>query len=576
MGPYRAIALTLLAAFAQVAAATEITPNTLAFNLTNYLYKDPASADLLSYSAAGFYQRNQPLTAQRIFILPQIKLNRERISFIGKNGLRIKRVEDVSESNLRHVELVLSYSGNLPNREESIGIASQVSGTSLPPFYKFASYEFSPGFGGPGYLDSILSPQDKQTKIALYKQFKDELATRDQLYQRWTATQPQVVAINGLKITALVDGEPVAERTLDSTVISEGDLPVLYLSNLNEYQINRIKENGFEVLVKYTFRDQNTSSIAAHLDFHEIMERVVRESQRRVVSGKSGGYQFLGFGSRKSTMKQAITESLSDQLTTGRTANTVIQMDDADDEMIDTFNSKFFPVIQKDKLVEEHMKAAERATTEGKADLARAHMLFAQDVNNDKPDLSVDTEKAMAALNKDDYVGFIAHGLKIGSSTNKGSFEYARVVTAKAESTTTEDWTYSKNMSVNRAVTKLIQVNLQERKPYVGLCDAVTVTMNLPELQSNGYVQLKQRNYFVPTCLTEGGAFMRAGLVPGLLVQHINGTVVTSINQLEEALDAAPGEVIPVVYMEQVPGPMGPVYRERRVVVKLGAGDLRK
>lgn len=576
MGPYRAFAVTLLAALAQIATANEITPNTLSFNLTNYLYKDPGSADLLSYNAAGFYQKNTPLTAQRIFILPQIKLNRDRISFIGKNGLKIRRMEDVNEGNLRHVELVLSYNGNLPNREESIGIASQLSGTSLPSFPKFSAYEFSPGFGGPGYLDSILSPQDKQTKIALYKQYKDEIAARDQLYQRWTATQPQVVAINALKITALVDGEPVAERTLDSTVIPQGDLPVLYVGNLNDYQINRIKENGFEIQVKYSFRDQKTSSIAAHLDFREIMERVVQESHKRVVSGKSGGFQFLGFGSRKSTMKESITESLSDQLTNGRVANTVIEMDDVDDDMINTFNSKFFPVIAKDKLVEEHMKAAERATSEGKADLARAHMLFAQDVRNDKPDLHVDTEKALAALNKDDYVGFIAHGLKIGSSTNKGSFEYARVVTAKASSTGSENWTYSKNLSVNRAITKLIQVNLQERKPFVGLCDAINVTLNLPEVQPGGYVQVKQRTYFVPTCLIDGGSFMRAGLVPGLLVQHINGAVVTSVNQLEEALDAAPGEVIPVVYMEQVPSPMGPVYREHRVDVKLGAGDFRR
>jgi hypothetical protein len=202
-------------------------------------------------------------------------------------------------------------------------------------------------------------------------------------------------------------------------------------------------------------------------------------------------------------------------------------------------------------------------------------MLFAEDVRNDRPDLRVDTEKALAALKERDYAGFIAHGLKIGSTSNSGNFEYSRVVNIRDNVTDVKDWSYTKNVSLNRTITKLIQVDLQERKPYVGMCDAINVWLNLPLLDPDNMVRMHPGSYFVPTCLLEGGAMLRAGFQPGVLIQRINGRTVNSLNNLEAALDVSPGDTVPVEYLQFVQGPWGPYYEQKTIDVRPGAGAVR-
>ena len=58
--------------------ATEITPNTESFNLSNYFYKDPNGPGMNVYNVAGFYQKNTPLIQQHIFLLPQIIFDKNK------------------------------------------------------------------------------------------------------------------------------------------------------------------------------------------------------------------------------------------------------------------------------------------------------------------------------------------------------------------------------------------------------------------------------------------------------------------------------------------------------------------
>jgi hypothetical protein len=149
------------------------------------------------------------------------------------------------------------------------------------------------------------------------------------------------------------------------------------------------------------------------------------------------------------------------------------------------------------------------------------------------------------------------------------------VVNIRDNVTDVKDWSYTKNVSLNRTITKLIQVDLQERKPYVGLCDAINVSLNLPLLDPDNMVRMHPGSYFVPTCLFENGAMLRAGFQPGALIQRINGRTVNSINTLEAALDIRPGDTVPVEYLQFVQGYYGPYYELKSVDIKAGAGAVR-
>jgi hypothetical protein len=574
----RWLALALAGMFAST-GAVEITPNTRSFNLTNYAYKDDTSPNILLYNVAGFYVADTPLVSQRVFILPSIRYTSQSIQFVDKSGNYIKDMDDVTEDNLNHVEIRLWHNGNLPTREQSIGVISQLQSTPVRSVPRYIPFDLN-FLSNPNYITWGLAFPAKAAIESEFKKLNDEAKAADALYQTWQQRSPQVVGIKSFVLRARIDGEVVGETAKSKFLVPAGQLPNVYLKGLTTYQINRIKNQGFEIEVEYAFQDQKTSTVNAHFDFKAMMERVIDDSYSRVTQKKSKGWQFLGAGSRKSTMKDSIRQTLTDQTVGGTNGSTMIQMDDASDAQIAMFTEKFFPTLSRNQLIDNHLAAAEKAETDGKSELADAHRKFAEDVRNDKPDLNVDTEKALAALNKDDYVGFIAHGLKVGSTASKGTFEYHRVLNAKSELVKKEDWVSQGNTSVDRTLVQLVPIQPVRRKPFFGMCNATNIQLGLwiSEPNANWFPNPQPKNYFLPFCVIQNSPLANAGIGPGTIIESINGIRINNKNDLDAAFDGKqPGDVIQVVKLDQIPHsglPGGVGFIRQRVNVPLAAGDI--
>lgn len=571
--------LALLSALAPPLGAVEITANTKFFNLTNWVYKDDASPDMHLYNVAGFYIANVPLASQKVFILPSIRYSANSVQFVSKNGMPIDDTSSVKAEDVEVVEVTLSYNGNLPNREQSIGIVSQLGTTTVKPVATYIPFDFN-FMNNPSFVNWGLPPYMRTAISNDLAKLQQDTAQADSLYTTWQSRSPQVVAIKNATIRAIINGQVVAETSYSNWLALAGSLPVLYLKGLTQYQINRIRTGGMELTVDYTFQDAKTSSINAQFDFKAIMQRVVDDSYSRVVSKKASGFQFLGMGSRKSTMKEKIRQTLTDQTTGGTYGQTMIQMDDADDSQVAMFAERFFPTLSREKVIENHLSAAAAAEAEGKKELAETHRRYAEDLQADKLDLSVDTAAALAALEKDDYVGFIAHGLKIGSSANKGTFEYYRVLNAKSELVKKEYWSHQMNTTVNRTITQLVPVKAVERKPFLGMCSANNMRLALwvADNTGNWFPNPMLKNYLVPFCVVQNSPMANAGIAPGTLLETIDGIVINNVNDLRAALNKKrPGEKINVVKLNQDFHPMVPgnvVFRRETVELELGAGEL--
>lgn len=574
------IALAVIAAASAAAAPVELNANSKFFSLTNWAYKDDASPDMQLYNVGGFYIAGTPLSAQRVSILPSIRYSPNSVQFISKSGLPLDSSGAVNVNDVEAVEVTLAYDGNLPTREQSIGIVSQLGTTTAKPVARYIPFDFN-FFSNPSYVNWGLPPAMRTAIQNGLSQLDQETRQADALYTAWQARNPQVVGIKNATIRGIINGEVVAETTSSDFLAPSGTLPVLYMKGLTQFQINRIKSGGLELQVDYTFQDTKTSMINAKFDFKTIMRRVIDDSYKRVTTKKSSGFQFLGMGNRKSTMKDQIRQTLTDQTTGGSYGNTAIVMDDANDEQIAMFTERFFPTLTREKVIENHLQAAADAQANGKSELAETHRKFAADLQADKLDLSVDTAKALEALNQNDYVGFIAHGLKIGSASNRGTFEYHRVLDASSKLITEDQWVHQMNTSVNRMVRQLVKVQSVDRKPFIGLCSAYNMRLGLfvgANNNPNWFPNPVPVNYFVPFCIVQNGPLANAGIAPGTLIEKIEGKTINNANDLRAALyGKRPGDTIDIVRLNQgshpgVPG--GVVFHRETVEVQLGAGDI--
>ncbi|MEW6369469.1 MAG: hypothetical protein AB1584_00930 [Pseudomonadota bacterium] len=573
------IGLALLSTVVSPLAAVEITANTRFFNLTNWAYKDDTSPDMLLYNVAGFYIANAPLTSQRVAILPSIRYSANSVQFISKNGMPIEDISSLNPSDVETVEVTLWYNGNLPNREQSIGIVSQLGTNTIRPVAKYIPFDFN-FINNPSYVNWGLPHQMKMAIHNDLMKLQQDTAQAENLYAAWQSRLPQVVVIKNATVRAVINGEIVGETSSSNWVAPSGALPMLYLKGLSPYQINRIRTGGMELSVEYTFQDTRTSSINAQFDFKAIMQRVIDDSYSRVITRKTSGFQFLGMGSKKSTMKERIKQALTDQTSGGTYGQTMIQMDDADESQIAMFTERFFPTLSRDQVIENHMNAAAAAQSEGKTELAETHRKYAEDLRAEKLDLSVDTAAALAALNKDDYVGFIAHGLKIGSAANKGTFEYHRVLNSRSELVKKEDWSHQMNTTVNRTITQLVPVKTVQRKPFLGMCSANNMRLALwvADHTGNWFPNPTLKNYFVPFCVVQSGPMANAGIAPGTLIESIDGAVINTANDLSAVLNGKrPGDRIRIIKLNQDSHPMVPgnvVFRREAVDLELGAGEI--
>lgn len=554
--------------FAAVTEALELTPNTRAFSVSGFFYFESSTGNFQRYQSIGFYETPVPRVKTKVFLMPHISVKKAGVSFIGNDGRTITDEDQANDATVAKIRVSMQYDGNLPDNRQKMGVLSQIYATGetvLDPQVTMADLT-SPTIG----VLYNMPPQQKDAlrngQLALTARINSQ---GDLLRRSENELLPQVVAINAVSITLLVDGEVVGKFSVPGSLISSGTLPDLFLAGATNSQINRFKERQFQIRLDYSFLDANTGSIIANFDFEKMMNQIVREERVMQVSSTKSGVSFLGFGNRKSKISQFLRESTDEKITQDNKANTVIQMNDADESMVAMFESKFFPQVSREHVINAHLEAAEVAKSTGNEMLAKAHLGYAQAVQEDKIDLSVDTAGALASLSAGDYAGFIAKGVKMQKSETSAASQYSRVMTKSVDVTGSVDWTLVKSVSTQRSVSQIIEQENDARKAYLGLCDFVTY-----DAVEYGYNPPPHTLHtIVPTCLVTNGPLARAGVAPGAVITKVGGTVITNTQSLENLLSSyRPGETLDVQLITRFGGP-GQYHNVENRQVKLGRGQ---
>jgi hypothetical protein len=514
---------------------TEISSNSAFFSVNNYYYPD-ADGNYQRYRVSGFYEKvTTPTVQPRLFVLPQIYLNREKIQYIDSEG---NTVDSSTPSNqITNINIPLSYSGALPTTLQSIGVAAQIGGTSQDLYIPkpLMNPDGSPLIYPPAYN----FPQTINQIHADFNAYKNNMRVQEDNLQVWKKFRVEMTALNEVVLSLLVDGEIISTRQIPGStlVIAGNTLPTLPVQAATPRQVNRIKSGSFELQISYRFKDSKVGSINASFDAKRTSDSYISETQRAITQNKSSGFKVLGIGYRRSKLKQSLDQSVTQRTSELNMANTVIVMDDADEDMIEQFEAQFFPSLSKQSVIEDHLRAAAVARAGGDTGLAKVHEDYASALRRDDELAEVDAVGAAAALSAGDYAGFIAKGVRAQLSDDNRSNNFSRVISISSNQEDSTTWSQLRRRSVQRAVTILVTPEEKPRQEVrIGICGGFNVN-NPPQV--------------VLTCVVEGSPLARAGVVPGSSIISIDGRSFTSITELTEILNSyKPGDAASIRLIE--------------------------
>lgn len=514
--------LSISSTFAQ--STPSLDSNSEYFSIKDSYYFEPGKKDLSVYNTSGFFQRASTGNFQKIFLLPSITV--KEFKFISNNGKGYLESEIFDEKNIEKIQLSLNYNGSLPTKPQTLAILKSITHTQSE--FPTDSIELLDLSKPNNFVVANLNLETQNKINTLNTSIQNTIRGNNALINTWNNYNPNIVAMTDVTISLLVDGENFGETKIEHTFVSNGTLPNIYINNVTPYVIKRIKDNGYQIMVSYSFRDTNLASIHAKVDFSRILNKMIEESRKTSVVTSSSGFQFLGFGKRKQTMRESIKEQLAEQLTDETVTNTSININDADDQLITYFESIFFPKIEEKDVITRHLDAADEAGKEGKKDLEKAHRKYAQYLSTQNPDLKVDTEKAIASLAAGDYVGFIAQGFKVGSVQGGDSTDYVRVLNFKSEEVISKNINLNKTVSVNRSISQVIEKETRERDKFSGICGSAIVPVTDTSLSayigpSGNPFFTQQLKLALVNCIIPNSPSHQAGIVPGDLIYKING-----------------------------------------------------
>lgn len=530
------IFLCISSAFAQ--STPSLDSNSEYLSIKDSYFFENGKKDLSVYNASAFFQRASTGNSQKIFLLPAITF--KEFKFISNSGKTYLESESFDEKNIEKIQLSLNYDGSLPNKLQTLAVLKSINHSQSE--FPADSIELL-DLNKPNNLVVTNFDFETRNKInEINNNIKNSIKENNDLINSWKGYNPNIVAMSDVTISLLIDGESFGETKIKNTLISNGVLPNIYINNVNPYIINRIKENGYQIMVSYSFRDTNLASINAKVDFSRIIEKTIEESRKTSILTSSSGFQFLGFGKRKQTIRESITEQLAEKITDENVTNTSININDADDQLITYFESIFFPKISENDVINRHLNAADEAVKEGKKDLENAHRKYAQYLSTQNPDLKVDTEKAIASLAANDYVGFIAQGFKVGSVQGSGSTDYVRVLNFKSKEIISKGISLNKTVSVNRVISQIIEKETRERDKFSGICSSPIVPVTDTSVstytgRSGNPFFTQQLNLALVNCIVPNSPIHQAGVTPGALIYKINGKKLNNSDDVKNLLN---------------------------------------
>lgn len=558
-------ALFLIATFP---ADSQVEPNSNRFDIENYIAIGN-DGKYFPYTAHGFYENAANGAKARIYILPVLKLDLKKIKYIDKQGNETYK----NDENIRAIIVPVLKDLALPNESQKAGIDAAINNKTtiqgfFPPLVKDAN--------GLPLVHPMLNsnPLLYNQIVAMANNYETNiLFPQQQLITDYnTRYNAQVISLTELEIIVEAANEIVYSKRIPGTWITTGGaLSNITIDNPSEFVKNMIAGGNGQILISYKFRDSKSSTINAHIDATTIINQFLSEAYQSSVSQSSSGWSFLGFGSSKKSIKSSFDQQISQQYNASSIANTSIEMYDADDQMIKEFESAFFPSISRADAIQNHINAAEKAKLEGNTALQELHLKYVEELKSNNPNLTPNIDAAVAALGKNDYVGFIAHGIRWGSNSANGNNSFRRVLNSNEMSTMASNWSQTKVISIHHAVTQPVSVTEDVKfRPSLGAIDGIAFQNNLAMF--NGFNVSMQNIVGVligPT--TVGGALHQNNIYPGTLLTKIGSYSVYSPQTLTEALshyDA--GEKVTLTFVVPTPGNPN-VNQEQKIQVTLGA-----
>ncbi|KAF2340116.1 hypothetical protein [Flavobacterium nitrogenifigens] len=562
------IPIYLLTCFWLMPANGQVSPNSNKFDVESFIAL-ANNGSYYPYKTHGFYENAPSGARTKIFLLPILSIDLKKIKFIDKSGKETVQSSD----NVRTIIIPVNSDLKLPNESQKAAITAAIGkktsiGAFKPPIARNAA--------GLPILNNAVS-----TNPSLYNQIMT-MATnyenaviipQQQLINEYNNLyDASIVSLDELEIIIEAGGETVyTKRMPGTTLFTGGKFNSIALESPNEYVKNLIAEGNAQIFFSYKFRDSKKSTISASMDASRTIDHFLNESYKSSAKQKSGGWSFLGLGSSRKSMKTSFDQQISEQYADNSISNTTIEMYDADDSMIQTFENIFFPKLTQDQAIENHLKAADKAAADGNAELQNLHLKYVEMLQKNDPNLSPDIEAAVAALNKNDYVGFIANGVRWGNNKSDAANSYRRVLNSSEMTSKTQTWNQNKTISVQHAVIQPIIV--QEPVNFVsslGLIDAIEFNNSLAIY--NGYsTNMQNIQGIILGPITAGSALQKNSILPGTLITRIGSYDVHNPESYLEALNHYnPGDKIYITKVAQV-GPNPNIYQKQNVEVTLGA-----
>ncbi len=504
-------------------------PNTRFFSTGGVAYlKD---GKIVKYRGVGYYVPARGDLAAQVTMLPRLSVRQDELKAFDLEGNPIQETRLTDAEKVSSVEVKIGYTGALPLEPEGAAIAAEVHGTPLSLF--LADPLVLPS-GQPVMFPPAASSPFAPTIISATQSYAERLKPQAQWIAKWKAMRMEMASLDGLSLRLLVDGEVLASRSIPGSAVPQnGRLPSLFVRHPTTSHFNRLRGGNYEVEVSYQFRDSHAGTITANYDFRQVMTEYVEQTQQTITKSRSSGFSIFNVGSSRRSISQHVKSEDKSHASSDARTSTVIEMEDADPNLISQFESRFFPELSKQKAIVEHTRAAEAAEQSQQPTLAKVHREYAQALMADNKEKELDSVGAAAALSSGNYAMFIAKGVRFNQSSAQQSNSFHRVMSARAENSVSIDWTGRRVSSVRRSVNIILEPErVREVRGWLGLCDAA------PWLAFG-------RTHFVPTCIVAGSPLHRAGIQPGMLIDNINGHTVETIGDLDEALDdAKPGDKV--------------------------------
>ncbi|MGK9055516.1 hypothetical protein [Neorhizobium petrolearium] len=535
------IALGLLTATSMASSALAQDSNSKYFEISNYYYVD-SSGDFRRYQARGFYEQGPDDQRKKkdLVLLPALSVDLNEIKYISRAGR--KYVPGSSNTELpRAIRIPIQRSLSLPSETQLPALGAAVSGAA--GFDAFLPEPLLTRTRQP-YIYPVVAhnPQISGLIFDAYQQVAPDMVKQAEfaavIRKYYDA---RIIDVESVALSINIDNQPIRSIEFKGSLqTSSPALATIEITNPDEYQSNRIAEGNFDLSVSYRFLDRRTSFIRANLDASRIINAFLSRSQSLYTQSKQEGWQFLGIGSRRSSLRQIFNEEIRQTYTDHAVENTVIEMLDADDDMIKEFEDKVFPKKSLDEVIAAH-RAAE-ADPNLKQELRDVHKKYADALVARSLDLETDAAGAAASLVAGDYIGFFAKGVRFGSEKATGHGEFRGVIEQSADVSSATNWLQAKSISVRRSITQSVTVaESGDVMPRLGVCGHQP--WRLP-----GFSQ----TLMLLTCVEAEGPLARADLVPGMLITSIdNADPPQDSQQLHDLLAThEPGDKVSFTFID--------------------------